>query len=150
MRYGIRLSTATLIATASLAFVPTTVGATDRVAPPQADQRSGVPHIAPPEADLLAEQAALDDRVTSPLPALAAPQADQPSGVPHIAPPEADLLAEQAALDDRVTSPGPALAQTGDGFDYTDGAIGAAITAGTGLILIAGIRRRRKFVLRVP
>jgi hypothetical protein len=56
-------------------------------------------------------------------------------------------------LDDRITSPPPARAQTGDGFDYTDGAIGAAVAAGTGLSLgglAACIRRRRKLVLRVP
>lgn len=112
MRYGIHLSTATLIATASVGFVPTAGGATDRVAPPEADLRSTVPHLAPPEAD---------------------------------------ALAAQAALDDQVTSPPPALARAGDGFDYTDGAIGAAVTAGTGIILIglAGIRRRRKLVLPV-
>jgi hypothetical protein len=71
MRYGIRLTTATLIATASLATLPATVAATDPGTPPRADRRNGVPHIAPPEADLLAELAALDDRVTSPLPARA-------------------------------------------------------------------------------
>jgi len=76
--------------------------------------------VAPPEADALAAESAL--------------------GLAHVAPPEADALAAEFATGFPTVTATPV-----DGFDYTDAAVGAAATAGLGLISLGfGVRVQRR------
>ena len=85
--------------------------------------------VAPPEADALAAESAL--------------------GLARVAPPEADALAAEFATGFPTAATAPTTAPV-DRFDYTDAAVGAAATAGLGLIalgLTVRVQRRRRVLL---
>jgi hypothetical protein len=78
---------------------------------------------------------------------VAPPEADAHASMPRVAPPQADAAAEGArhlrAVAAPVIAAAPASPQPNDGFDYGDGAVGAATTAAAIGLALIGLAARR-------